>query len=187
MWLIAGLGNPGVKYRFNRHNIGFCVLDLLSEEAGIPLKRSTRFHASLGKGLLEGEEVVLVEPLTYMNLSGRAVREAHNFYSVPLNKTIIVSDDIDLPWGKIRIRKQGSSGGHNGLESIIQELGTPNFARIRMGVGRPIVSDNNVVGHVLSDFSLSEKRELGEYCKTACNAVLSIITEGIEKTMNLYN
>lgn len=183
MWAIVGVGNPGIRYRWSRHNIGFQTIDLLAKINNIKFKRD---KASLrGIGVIGEEEAVLLKPTTYMNRSGIAVKELSEQYGLPSQKILVISDDIDLPWGKIRIRKSGSSAGHRGIESIINELGTNNFPRLRMGVGRS--ADSNVVEHVLGNFNVEEKRELKDYCTRAVSAIYTIINSGIDNAMNKFN
>ena len=133
-FVICGLGNPGSKYGNTRHNIGFCALDVLAKDCGAAVERS-RFHAMTGEAMLDGRHVLLMKPTTYMNLSGQAVQEAMKFYKLPPERLIVLSDDISLPVGKMRIRTKGSAGGHNGLKDIILKLGSDQFPRIKFGVG----------------------------------------------------
>ena len=134
-WLVAGLGNPGDQYEHTRHNAGFQVIDALSQRGGFPVRR-LKFHALTQTALIGGQGVLVMKPLTYMILSGQAVGEAARFYKLPPHQVLIISDDVDLPLGKLRIRKGGSAGGHNGLKSVIQHLGTDQFPRLKVGVGR---------------------------------------------------
>lgn len=184
MWLIVGLGNPGIRYRYNRHNIGYCVADLLAEINNINLKKDRILQGLVGKGLIGKEEVLVLKPAAYMNRSGTSVKGLSELHGISPHKILVVLDDIDLPWGKLRIRKSGSSAGHRGMESIINELGTTNFPRLRMGIGRSI--DSNVVEHVLGNFSKDEKRGLGNYCKKAIDAISTIIVN-IDTAMNKFN
>ena len=186
MYLIAGLGNPGKKYERTRHNIGFETLDIFIDECGIG-PASQKFQALIGKGTLNGEKVLAVKPLTYMNLSGDSLRKIVNYFDIdPKNNLVVISDDVDLPPGKIRIRKQGSAGGHNGLKSIIENLGTEEFIRIRVGVGaKPEGGD--LANHVLGHISKQERTLIDDAEKRAAEAALMIIREGIDKAMNTYN
>lgn len=187
MILIAGLGNPGEKYRRTRHNIGFQVIDRIAEEYGIALQ--TKDAYSIGEGALEGHRVTLLKPLTYMNLSGRAVQKILRKFigsaEDPGARLIVIHDDIDMPVGKVRLRRNGSSGGHRGIESIIAETGSKEFVRIKVGVGR----DPNVpVEHfVLQSFRPDERDAVRESIGQAADAVVAIIAHGLDKAMNSMN
>ena len=156
MKLVAGLGNPGKEYENTPHNVGFQVVDFLKEHLGISDSQS-KFQSKICSAVISGESCLFVKPQTYMNKSGEAVAEFVNFYKIPLEKIVIISDDIDLYPGKVRFRDEGGHGGHNGLRSIIESLGNGNFHRIRFGVGIPVNKDN-VVGHVLGRWSEAEKK-----------------------------
>ena len=156
MKLVAGLGNPGSKYEDTPHNVGFQVVDFLKEHLGISDSQS-KFRSKICSSVISGESCLFVKPQTYMNKSGEAVAEFVSFYRIPLEKILIISDDIDLPPGKVRFRDEGGHGGHNGLRSIMESLGNGNFHRIRFGVGRP-ADKGNVVGHVLGRWSEAEKK-----------------------------
>ena len=186
MYLIAGLGNPGQQYHKTRHNMGFDVIDELIETHHIP-QSGVKFNAMYGKGMISGEKVVLMKPLSFMNLSGGPIRDMVNFYKIdPETELIVISDDIDLEPGRIRIRKQGSAGGHNGLKDIIQKLGTQQFIRVRVGVGaKPQGWD--LADHVLSRFTDSERKLTDEAVKEAADAVGKILSDGVDAAMNLYN
>lgn len=187
MILIAGLGNPGEKYRRTRHNIGFLVIDRIAEEHGIALQ--TKDAYSIGEGVLEGHRVTLLKPLAFMNLSGRAVQKILRKFvgsaEDPGSRLIVVHDDIDMPVGKVRLRRNGSSGGHRGIESIIAETGSKEFVRIKVGVGR----DPNVpVEHfVLQSFRPDERDAVRESIEQAADAVVAIIAHGLDKAMNSMN
>ncbi|MDO4619223.1 MAG: aminoacyl-tRNA hydrolase [Lachnospiraceae bacterium] len=185
-YLIVGLGNPGAKYDKTRHNMGFDVIDRLIEEYNVP-QSGTKFHAMIGKGTIGTEKVLLMKPLTYMNLSGTAVREAVNFYKLdPATQVIVISDDIDLAPGKLRIRKKGSAGGQNGLKHIIAQLGTDQFTRIRVGTGsKP--EGWQLADWVLSRFSAEDRKAVDEAIDRAAKAAACIVTDGPDKAMNLYN
>jgi PTH1 family peptidyl-tRNA hydrolase len=187
MRAIIGLGNPGLRYKWNRHNIGFHIIDLLAKAHKIKLKKDKLLPAINGQGKIAGEEIILFKPTTYMNRSGLAVKGLQEFYSISSKDILVVSDDIDLPWGKLRIRQNGSAGGHNGVKSIIAELSTTNFPRVRIGVGRPVHHAGCVVEHVLSNFGLEERKELREYCARAGDAIFAILKNGIESAMNKFN
>lgn len=185
MWTIVGLGNPGLRYKWNRHNIGFHVIDLLAKDYKIRLKKDKLIPAYIGRGNIIGSDVILVKPTTYMNRSGSALKGLQEFYGISHKNILVVSDDIDLPWGRLRIRQSGGSGGHRGLESIITELTTTSFPRIRIGIGRPL--GDGVVEHVLGNFSKEEKRTLKDYCTKAVEAVYTTLDCGIENAMNKFN
>ncbi|MGN1180937.1 MAG: aminoacyl-tRNA hydrolase [Suilimivivens sp.] len=186
MYIIAGLGNPGKKYEGTRHNIGWQVIDELAEKYNIRVAES-KFKGLIGKGIINGQKAVLVKPLTYMNLSGECIGEAVNFYKIDETaELIVVADDISLDVGQIRMRKKGSAGGHNGLKSIIAHLGHEEFMRIKMGVGdKPEGYD--LADYVLGHFSKEEEKILAESRKTAVLAIETIMSDGIDKAMNLYN
>lgn len=186
MYIIAGLGNPGKKYEGTRHNIGWQVMDELADKHRIRIMES-RFKGLVGKGVIGGEKVLLLKPLTYMNLSGESIGEAVRFYKIDeTSRLIVVSDDISLDVGQLRMRKKGSAGGHNGLKNIISHLGSEEFMRIRIGVGdKPAGSD--LVDYVLGSFSKEEKKILDETKRNAVLAIETIISDGIDKAMNLYN
>ena len=186
MYIIAGLGNPGKKYEGTRHNIGWQVMDELADKHRIRIMES-RFKGLVGKGVIGGEKVLLLKPLTYMNLSGESIGEAVRFYKiVETSRLIVVSDDISLDVGQLRMRKKGSAGGHNGLKNTISHLGSEEFMRIRIGVGdKPAGSD--LVDYVLGSFSKEEKKILDETKRNAVLAIETIISDGIDKAMNLYN
>ncbi len=183
MWLIVGLGNPGSRYSKTRHNVGFEVVDRLSSSRGIPLRPYDLF--SSGKGHIGGIEVILLKPLTFMNKSGIAVREALYKYSIALEKTIVVHDDLDLELGLIRLKKNGGSGGHRGIESIIVETGSRDFIRVKIGIGRDSLVPPDV--YVLSRFNSSETERIESSLSQAESAIESIVVEGIEHAMNRFN
>ena len=187
MWAIIGLGNPGIRYKWSRHNIGFQVIDTLAHAYKIRLKKDRFIPAITGKGKIEGKDVLLIKPITYMNRSGIAIKGLRELYGKLLAKVLIVSDDIDLPWGRMRIRKQGSSAGHRGVQSIIQELATTFFPRVRMGVGRPANCRLDTVNYVLGRFSAGERKELELYCARALAAIEMILDDNIDGAMNKFN
>ena len=186
MFLIAGLGNPGRQYEKTRHNMGFDTIDELIDRHRIP-QGGIAHKAMYGKGMIAGEKVLAVKPLTYMNLSGESLRECVNYYKLdPETKMIVIYDDIDLEPGQIRIRKKGSAGGHNGIKSIIAQLGTQNFYRIKVGVGaKPKGWD--LADYVLGRFSSDERIAVDKAIKEAADAVEMILKDGIEAAMNHYN
>lgn len=186
MFIIAGLGNPGRQYEGTRHNIGWQVIDELAEKYNIKVIEN-KFKGLIGKGMIGSEKAVLLKPLTYMNLSGESVSEAVNFYKIDeTTQLIVVADDISLDAGHIRMRKKGSAGGHNGLKNIIAHLGHEEFMRIKMGVGdKPAGYD--LADYVLGHFSREEEKIMNESRKTAVLAIETIMSDGIDKAMNLYN
>lgn len=186
MYIIAGLGNPGREYDMTRHNIGFEVIDYIAEELGVKVNK-LKFKSLFGETKIGEDKVYLVKPQTYMNLSGDSIREFCSFYKIPPENVIIISDDIALPTGKIRIRTKGSAGGHNGLKSIIYQLNSDNFPRIRIGVGAPKHSDYDLKDFVLGRFTKDEIPVLEEAIIKASKAVEEIIKSGIDRAMNKYN
>jgi peptidyl-tRNA hydrolase, PTH1 family len=190
-WLIVGLGNPGKQYERTRHNIGFMVIDALSRQYHIMGKGETRFNAIVGTGMIAGHPVVLVQPTTFMNLSGEAVSKLLHFYKIPLERCIVIYDEAALPFGKLRLRADGSSAGHNGIKSIIQCLGgNDKFLRIRLGVGRPGDEPGNqkpMHHHVLSRFSDEEDKYLARIIEAASEAVNEILQVGLQASMGKFN
>lgn len=186
MYLIVGLGNPGRQYEATRHNMGFDTVDCLIEKHNVP-QGGVKFNAMYGKGIIGGDKAILMKPLSFMNLSGGPVCDMVNFFKIdPEKELIVISDDIDLEPGQLRIRKQGSAGGHNGLKDIIQKLGTQNFIRIKIGVGaKPQGWD--LADHVLSRFPDSERKLVDEAIREAADAVEKIIAQGPDAAMNEYN
>ncbi len=184
MKLIVGLGNPGKQYVGTRHNVGFEVIDRLSRRHSIPVRRRA-MRAVLGDGLIEGQKVILVKPMTYMNLSGEAVAAISRMYRIPPEDLIVIVDDLALPLGKLRLRYRGSAGGHNGLDSIEFRLRTQDYPRIRIGVGaaRP----GRMVDHVLGRFRSDEREDVEIALERAADAVETALREGFEKAMNVYN
>ena len=182
--LIVGLGNPGRKYAHNRHNVGFQCLDRLAQAHGLSFARR-RAKASLALGKIADVGVALAKPLTYMNLSGQAVRPLVSFYKLSLEDILAIYDDLDLPLGTIRLRPEGGSGGHKGMRSIIEALGSQAFPRLRVGIGRP--PGNDAVSYVLSDFTADEQITLESVYERIVAAVELFLREGIEAAMNAYN
>lgn len=186
-WIVCFLGNPGPKYTDTRHNIGFMTADILAKEKGIKMDK-VKFKALTAVCKTEGgESVLLMKPQTYMNLSGDAVRPAMDFYKVPLDHVIVVSDDISMDMGKLRIRKSGSAGGHNGLKDIIAKCGGDGFPRVKVGVGQPPHPDYDVADWVLSVFRNQDAVTIREACTQAAHAVESYIDEGADKAMNKFS
>ncbi len=186
MYLVAGLGNPGRQYDMTRHNIGFVVIDYLADKLGIKVKK-LKFKAIYGEGTIGSEKVILAKPQTYMNLSGESVREFANFYKIPNENIIIIHDDISLSAGRLRIREKGSAGGHNGLKSIIYQLSSDEFVRIKIGVGAPQNKDYELADYVLGRFTKEEIPVLEESIKKAAESVEEIIKNGAQSAMNKFN
>ncbi|MCM1120194.1 MAG: aminoacyl-tRNA hydrolase [bacterium] len=186
MYIVAGLGNPGREYENTRHNVGFCVIDELAKKYQIAMLER-KHRAVIGRGYIDGQRVILLKPLTYMNLSGESIREAVNYYKVDeSSQLVVISDDISLDVGQLRIRKKGSAGGHNGLKNIIGQLGHENFIRIRMGVSdKPQGYD--LRDYVLGHFTDGEKEALRESCEKAADAVRMILRGDVDGAMNRYN
>jgi len=182
--LIVGLGNPGSRYQWTRHNAGFMVLDRLSHLAGIPVAKKGSSGLS-GEGFWLGHRLILLEPQTFMNLSGRSVAEVVRFHKIPCEEIVVVHDDLDTPFGRVRLKKGGGHGGHNGLRSILSDLGTGDFIRLRVGIGRPVRGD--VVDYVLHPFSVNEMKDLATVLDGAVDTLESLLSAGLEKTMSLYN
>ena len=185
-WLVVFLGNPGLRYEGTRHNAGFMTADALARKKNISINRS-RFQALTASCPIGDTTVLLMKPQTYMNLSGEAVGQAARFYKIPADHVLVVSDDITLPIGAMRIRTKGSAGGHNGLKSIISVLGTEEFPRIRLGVGSPPHPDYDTVDWVLSVFRDQDAVDMAEAASRAADAVECFIAQGPEKAMNLYS
>lgn len=185
-WLIVFLGNPGLRYEGTRHNAGFMAADAMAKEKNISINKS-RFHALTASCDIGGESVLLMKPQTFMNLSGDAVSQAVKFYKIPPEHVIVVSDEIRLPIGKLRIRTKGSAGGHNGLKDIIAKLGTDAFPRIRIGVGSPPHPDYEMVDWVLSTFKDKDAEDMAAASLRAAQAAECYITQGPDKAMNRFN
>jgi len=183
--VIAGLGNPGNKYEFTRHNVGFRTIDLISEKYGIRVNR-LRHKALLGDGEINGTRVLLVKPQTFMNLSGESIREIYEWYKLPVENIIVIYDDVDLPVGTVRIRPKGSSGTHNGMKSVIYQLQSDNFPRIRIGIGKA-PEGWDLADYVLGRFNDDEARIIAASIERAAEAAAMIVTGGINAAMNLYN
>lgn len=183
MYLVVGLGNPGPQYAKNRHNVGFMAVDRLAEAGGESFR--DKFKGRWCKVRVAGGEAVLLEPLTFMNLSGESVQPAMRFFKVELARVLVVHDELDLPFGTVRLKKGGGAAGHNGLRSIIQHCGGPDFLRVRVGIGRPL--RGGVQGHVLSDFTKSEGAELDDVLTDTTRAVEAVIADGIQAAMNRVN
>ena len=185
-WLAVFLGNPGLRYEGTRHNAGFMTADALARKKNVSINRA-RFRALTATCPIGDETVMLMKPQTYMNLSGEAVGQAARFYKIPADHVLVVSDDITLPIGALRIRTKGSAGGHNGLKNIISVLGTEEFPRIRLGVGTPPHPDYDTVDWVLSVFRDQDAVDMADAASRAADAVECFIAQGPEKAMNLYS
>lgn len=185
MYIIAGLGNPGKEYEGTRHNTGFMVLDKIAERYNIEIKKEKN-KALIGSGEIYGTKVILIKPQTYMNLSGVAASAVLNFYKEPIENFIAIFDDLDLPVGKIRIKERGSAGTHNGVKSLVNELGTEDFKRVKVGIGSSN-SKIDMINFVLGKFTDEEKREIEKSTDMAMDAVIKIVSEGISRAMNEFN
>jgi PTH1 family peptidyl-tRNA hydrolase len=185
-FLIVGLGNPGREYRLNRHNVGFMALDRLVERRKLMGFTKRQGQALITSGHVAGASVILAKPQTYMNLSGEAVGALVRFYDLPLERLLVCYDDIDLPVGALRLRPEGSSGGHNGMKSIIQRLGTPAFPRLRIGIGRP-PGRRAAASHVLQDLRGDELEFVNAVLDRAAEAIETFIQDGIVTAMNRFN
>lgn len=183
MYIIAGLGNPGSKYENTRHNMGFKAIDAMASEFGIDVNRA-KFKGLIGEGRIGSEKVILLKPQTYMNLSGQSVREIMNFYKIPEENLIVIYDDFDLPIGSIRVRKSGGPGTHNGMKSVVQELESRKFPRVRVGIGS---SDGSTIQFVIGKVGKDEQQILNEAAEAAASAAADIIRIGIENAMNIHN
>jgi PTH1 family peptidyl-tRNA hydrolase len=184
-YLIVGLGNPGPRYHDNRHNVGFMVVDALADDARIPIRR-VEFRALVGRGTLEKELVILAKPQTFMNDSGQAVAPLMRFYKIPNDKLLVVHDDLDLPFGTLRLRPRGGAGGQRGMGSIMVKLDTQDFARLRVGIGRP-PGRMDPRDYVLHDFDAEEEAILPEVLDHAVDAIRRFVAAGIEQAMNDFN
>ena len=185
-FIIAGLGNPGKKYELTRHNAGFIFADMLAEKHGVSINK-IQFKSVTGMLELGGHKCLLMKPQTMMNLSGEAIRQAAQFYKIPPEKIIIVFDDISLPCGKMRIRRKGSDGGHNGMKSIIYQLASDQFPRIKLGVGEKPHPDYDLADWVLSTFKKDELKALAETCEKACEAAELMVSGDTDKAMSRFN
>lgn len=185
MYLIVGLGNPEEEYSNTRHNMGFNTINKIAQKYDIEIKKS-KFQGLYESGIIEGQKVILIKPQTYMNLSGDCVQEFADFYKVEKENIIIIYDDMDIEPGEIKIRKKGSAGGHNGMKSIIQMLGTEEFPRVRIGIGRPS-HDDDKINYVIGAIPVEEIQKLEEGVDKAKESVIEILKNGIDTAMNKFN
>lgn len=185
MKMIVGLGNPGTKYEQTRHNIGFTIIDTLAERLMIDLDKQ-KFKSMYGFRTIEGERIILCKPLTFMNLSGEAVRPLIDYYKMDVEQLLVIYDDLDLPPGRLRLRQKGGTGGHNGIKSIIQHLGTEDFKRLRVGIGRPDPHES-VLNHVLTSFKQDEQQAIQEATIQASEACEEWLTVPFLEVMNKFN
>ena len=185
-WLIVGLGNPGKEYTKTRHNCGFRAIDILADNLGCKIDKG-KFQGLFGQTTRNGKKIFLLKPQTYMNLSGRSVLQMSAYYNIPPQRIIVMFDDISLVPGRLRIRSDGSAGGHNGIKSIINEIGSQDFPRIKIGVGAKPNAEQDLADWVLSSFSASEEKELSNALNNAADAALCIIEKGTQAAANMYN
>jgi PTH1 family peptidyl-tRNA hydrolase len=185
MFLVVGLGNPGRQYQGNRHNVGFRIVDQLAARAGASSPRE-KYGAELFEIVLGGERVLLCKPMEFMNLSGQAVQKVAGFHKIPATSTIVVHDELDVPFGRLKLAAGGGAGGHNGIRSIIADLGTPDFPRVRVGIDRP-PPEWKGADYVLANFTGTEQKQLPEVIDLAADAVEEIVTRGLPAAMNKFN
>ena len=185
-YLIVGLGNPGAKYEMTRHNAGFLAVDLLAVKENLNIKK-LKYHALVGDAVINCKKCLVMKPQTFMNNSGEAVGEAARFYKIPPERVIVISDDFSFDVGQIRIKRKGSAGGHNGLKSIIAHLGSENFPRIKVGVGKKPNADYDIIDWVLGRFPKELEKDLKSALENAVDALPYIVNEEIDKAMNLFN
>ncbi len=185
LWLVVGLGNPGPSYSGNRHNVGFMVLDLLGDRAGARFK-AHKGRADVVEGRLAGQRVVLAKPKTYMNLSGGPVASLRDFFKVSVERIVVVHDELDIPYGTVRLKSGGGDNGHNGLRSITASIGSKDYLRVRVGVGRP-PGRQDPADYVLKDFSGTEKKDLGFHVDRAADAVEALLTGPLDAAQNVFH
>ncbi len=185
MYMIVGLGNPGLRYQHNRHNVGYQILDVLAQEYGLGFDKR-KFKAQLANGHVEGQRVMLVRPETYMNLSGDAVQPLVSYFKIELSRLLVVYDDLDLPIGTLRLRPAGGAGGHNGMKSIIRRLGSNAFPRLRIGIDRP-PGRMDPAAYVLQDFSPAEEEIMVQVRHRAVRAIVTWLQQGLDVAMNQFN
>ena len=184
MYLIVGLGNPEEEYKNTRHNMGFNTINKLAKEYGIEVNKK-KYKGLYGMGTIEGKKVILLKPQTYMNLSGESIKEVLDFYKIEPSNVIVIYDDMDIEIGTIKIRKKGGPGSHNGMKSVVENLGTKDFPRVRVGIGRP--KDNDFIKYVIGPIPEEEKEILDEATKKAKEAVVEILKVGVDNAMNKLN
>lgn len=185
MYLIVGLGNPEEDYSKTRHNMGFNVVNKIAKKYGIEINKK-KFDSLYGEGIIENKKVILLKPQTYMNLSGKAIIQAANFYKIPLENICVIYDDMDIELGIIKIRKKGGAGSHNGMKSVVAELNSEDFARIRVGIGTPKFKDDSI-NYVIGAIPEEEVKVLDEGTTKAADAMISILKDGIDNAMNKFN
>ncbi|MCB0349734.1 MAG: aminoacyl-tRNA hydrolase [Bdellovibrionales bacterium] len=185
MYLIVGLGNPGIKYKLTRHNIGFLVIDALADHFNVRVDTED-FNSVYAKFKIGNEEVLLVKPLTFMNLSGEAVQPIMAYYKIPVENVLVIHDEVDLPFKTIKFQKSRGHGGHNGIRNIHEKIGQ-DYARLRLGVGRPTIPQMSVADFVLQNFGKEQEAELADFIGQACDATLDFIEEGFIKAQGRYN
>ena len=185
MYLIVGLGNPEEDYSKTRHNMGFNVVNKIAKKYGIEINKR-KFDSLYGEGIIENEKVILLKPQTYMNLSGKAIIQVVNFYKIPLENICVIYDDMDIEPGIIKIRKKGGAGSHNGMKSVVAELNSEDFARIRVGIGTPKFKDDSI-NYVIGAIPEEEVKVLDEGTTKAADAMISILKDGIDNAMNKFN
>ena len=185
-YLVAGLGNPGRTYLKTRHNVGFMVLEALAERHAISLSKQ-KFDCAFGRGTLRGFKAVMAEPMAFMNRSGPPLQKLSQYFNVPQSNILVIHDDIDLEFGRLKLKNGGGHGGHNGIRSIMGAFGSGDFIRIRVGVGRPRGAEGGVTGHVLGNFSGEESGPLAELIDRSADAVEAILTDGLSKAMNKFH
>ena len=185
-WLIVGLGNPGKEYDRTRHNCGFRALDILADKLSCKIDKA-KFQGLYGQTVVNGQKLYLLKPLTYMNLSGRSVLQLSAYFQIPPQRIIVIFDDISLDVGRLRVRSNGSAGGHNGIKSIISELGSQEFPRVKVGVGAKPHPEQDLADWVLSSFTAQEEKALKTALENAGDAVLCLIEKGVMEAANRYN
>lgn len=186
--IIVGLGNPGIKYRFTRHNVGFMVIEHFANDLETKFKRVNSYDSMIAREKFDNQKIIILKPQTYMNLSGQAVKKITSYYKIANRDLLIVYDDLSLQLGQIRIRKKGSSGGHNGIESIIQYMGSKDIPRLKLGIGRKTFNPQiDHASYVLSRFEKSEMEKLKSIIMFSTEAIKTIIVDGFEKAMREYN
>lgn len=186
MYLIVGLGNPGLKYENTRHNVGFMFIDALSEKLGVKVDRA-KFNALVAEANIAGEKCLIMKPQTFMNNSGEAVIQAVNFYKIPAQNVVVIFDDISLEPGNLRIKRKGSAGGHNGIKSIISHLKSEDFQRIKIGIGAKPSADYDLADYVLSKLDKNSREKIDKSIENATKALSLMVDGDVERAMNLYN